>query len=181
MFVAGSTLLVACEQSAEGSRASPSAAVAPAAQAAENATTAALVSASATATADAPRRGYGPVDVKLSPCASLEADNLIVGRSCASSIVVFGPYVGVPANSEVDVSFEVEATNRLAVVSDIVSDSAKRFHGALLEQWVEAGGKQRFGYRVHFFQGTPSLETRIFVRAGGPVDFKIRDLLINVR
>jgi hypothetical protein len=112
---------------------------------------------------------------------SLENDNIMLGRSCPSGIVVYGPYVPVPANADVDVAFELEATGRLAVVSDMVSDSAKVFHGALLEQWVEAGTKQRFGYRVHVFSATPSLETRIFVRTESAVDFKVRDLVVNVR
>jgi hypothetical protein len=65
-------------------------------------------------------------------------------------------------------------------VSDIVSNSAHQFHGSLLEQWVDAGQKKAFGYRVHVFKPVASLESRIFVRTDGPVDFKIHDLVVNV-
>lgn len=137
--------------------------------------------ATAIESADAPRRGYGSVDMRVHPCMSLEADNVMTGKACPTGIVVFGPYVAIPANADVEVAFEVETTGRLAVVSDMVSDSANVFHGALLEQSLEPGTKQRFGYRIHVFKPTASLETRIFVRADNPVDFKIRDLVVNVR
>ena len=128
----------------------------------------------------APRRGYGPVDMKLSPCMSMENDHTIAGKGCTTNIVVFGPYVGVPADSDVDISFEVETKEKVAIVSDVVSNSAQQFHGSLLEQWVDAGQKRAFGYRVHVFKPVASLESRIFMRADTPVDFKIRDLVVNV-
>src|SRR3954471_9662467 len=62
----------------------------------------------------APRRGYGPIDMKLSPCMSMENDHTIAGRGCTTNIVVFGPYVGVPTDSDVDVSFDVETKDKVA-------------------------------------------------------------------
>ena len=129
----------------------------------------------------APRRGYGPIDMKLSPCMTMDDDRTFTGKGCTTNIIVFGPYVGVPAESDVDISFEVEAKNRVAIVSDVVSNSAQQFHGALLEQWVDAGTRRQFGYRVHVFKPVQSLESRIFIRADIAADFKIHDFLVNVR
>ena len=150
-------------------------------QAANGATTGSTsLAALSVSSTPAVRRGYGPVDMKLSPCMSMENDHTIVGKGCSTSIVVFGPYVGVPADSDVDISFEVETRAKAAFVSDVVSHSAQQFHGSLLEQWVDAGQKRLFGYRVHVFKPVASLESRIFIRADTPADFKIRDLVVNV-
>ena len=127
------------------------------------------------------RRGYGPIDMKLNPCVSLEDDHTLVGKQCASGAVVFGPYANAPADADVDVAFEIETKTPLVLGADMVSNSAQQFHGALLEQQIDPGARRSFGYRVHLFKGVSGLESRLFVRASAPADFKIHSLVVTVR
>jgi hypothetical protein len=127
------------------------------------------------------RRGYGPVDMKLSPCVSLLDDHTLVGKQCPSGAVVFGPYVNAPAEADVDVAFELETKTPLVMAADMVSKSAQQFHGSLLEQQIDPGATRPFGYRVHLFKSVAGLESRIFVRASTPADFKIHSLVVTVR
>jgi hypothetical protein len=79
------------------------------------------------------------------------------------------------------VSFEIESRGSLVLGADMVSRSAQQFHGSLLEQQIEPGPKRTLGYRVHLFNGVTALESRIFVRATGPVDFRLTNLTVTVR
>jgi hypothetical protein len=117
----------------------------------------------------------------FAPCATRESDTVIVGKGCSSAIVVYGPYVSAPANSDVEVSFRIEAKTRIALVSDVVSNTARNFHGGLLEKTLEPGTEHLVGYKVHLFRGADALESRIFVRGDAPADFRIKDLVVNVR
>jgi hypothetical protein len=119
--------------------------------------------------------------MRFAPCATRESETVIVGKGCAPSIVVYGPYVSAPANSDVEVSFRIEAKTRVALVSDIVSNMAQSFHGGLLEHTLEPGVEHSVGYKVHLFRGVDTLESRIFVRSDVPADFQIKDLVVNVR
>ena len=127
------------------------------------------------------RRGYGPVDMKLNPCVTLEDDHTMTGKQCPPGAVVFGPYASAPGDADVDVAFEIETKVPLVLGADMVSRSAQIFHGSLLEQQIEPGSRRGFGYRVHLFKATNDLESRIFARAAGPADFKIHGLVVTVR
>jgi hypothetical protein len=148
---------------------------------ASGAEAAASVPGPAASASEALRRGYGPVDMKLNPCVSLEDDHTMIGKQCGGGAVIFGPYVSVPAGADVDVAFDIETKAPLILGADMVSNSAQQFHGALLEQQIEPGPKRQFGYRVHLFRAVDGLESRIFVRASGPTDFTIRSLVVTVR
>src|SRR5262245_42312418 len=54
------------------------------------------------------RRQYGPIDMRTHQCVKRQ-DATLQGRGCPAAIVVFGPYVDVPENSEVEFSFELRS------------------------------------------------------------------------
>jgi hypothetical protein len=119
--------------------------------------------------------------MKLHPCAKLNDDGSVTGKACPSSLVVFGPYVSVPNKSEVQLRFDIESPSELQLTSDVISDSAKQFHGALDELLLSANDKRSVSYRLHVFETARTLEARIGLRAQGPIDFTITDLALNVR
>jgi hypothetical protein len=127
------------------------------------------------------RRGYGPADMKLAQCATLEKDGTILGNGCPSNFVVFGPYVSAPGNSNLRISFEIQSDGPIAVTSDAISEVGKRFHGVMDEQTISSGEKRKLGYGIHLFEPVTALEARIGVRADKPVKFKITNLTINVQ
>jgi hypothetical protein len=124
------------------------------------------------------QRRYGAADMKVHGCATLAASGSITGEQCPSSFVVFGPYVLAPGGTDLHLSFEIEAKNELAVMSDIVSDGASRTHGALDEQELEPNERRRLGYRVHFFDPARAVEARIGIRSRSGAAFVIDDLAL---
>jgi len=126
------------------------------------------------------RRGYGPKDIRLGPCGSLTSDRVIKAANCQTGFVVFGPYVSVPANSDVEYYFEVEAITKVSLMTDIVSDMGARFHAAINEQTFDAGTRRWVSYRVHVTEPATQLEGRIHIRADEPASFKINDLVLTV-
>lgn len=145
-------------------------------------TTGAANQASATAEDEALlRRAYSADDMKIHPCITRADADRIVGKSCPSAFVVFGPYVTVPANSDVQLRFDIEARGKLSLTSDIISNGAKQLHGSLNEQSLSAGEQRSIGYRIRVFDATRTLETRIGIRASEPIDFEIRNLEVKVQ
>lgn len=127
------------------------------------------------------RRSYSAKEMKLHPCAKLNDDGSVTGTGCPSSLVVFGPYVSVPDKSEVQLRFDITSRSELQITSDMISNSAKQFHGALDELLLSANAKRSVSYRLHVFEMTRALEARIGLRAPGPIDFTITNLSLNVR
>jgi hypothetical protein len=119
--------------------------------------------------------------MKVHSCVTVHDDGSIVGKDCPSTLVVFGPYVSVPSNADVQLRFDIQATSPLSLVSDVLSEGAKRFHGALEEELLDAGETHAVSYRIHVFDPVRALETRIGVRNTAPVSFRITDLRMSVR
>jgi len=126
------------------------------------------------------RRKYGPAEMKYNGCAKRQ-ENTIVGRGCPSTIVVYGPYVAVPANSEIDFSFEIQATSAVNVYSDMFAQVGKRALGALNTQAIPANEKRKLGYRINNKDADTALEARVWVHGTGPTDFEITNLSVTVR
>ena len=127
------------------------------------------------------RRGYGPKDMSYHACAKAEEDDTVHGEHCPRGFAVFGPYVGAPENSDVEVSFEIQPSIDTGVYSDLVSNVGQTVHGALTEQSLHAKERRKLGYRVHFFSAASKLEARIALYADAPVDFQIYNLSVVVR
>jgi hypothetical protein len=127
------------------------------------------------------RRAYSADDMKIHSCIARGDDGRITGKSCPSAFVVFGPYITVPASSDVQLRFDIEARDTLILTSDVISNGAKQFHGALDEQLLASGQRRTVGYRIHLFDATRSLETRVAVRADEPIDFEITNLEVKVQ
>jgi hypothetical protein len=127
------------------------------------------------------RRSYGPVDMKLAQCVTLDKEGTLLGSNCPSNFVVFGPYVGAPGNSNLRVSFEIQSDGPIAITSDAISEVGKRFHGVMDEQSIGSGEKRKLGYGIHLFEPVTALEARIGIRADKPVKFKITNLKIQVQ
>jgi hypothetical protein len=144
-------------------------------------TAAPVGSAPAPATSDvaALRHSYGAADMRFDGCVKVE-DGVVHGRKCTAVFSIFGPYVAVPAHSQVQVSFKIEAPSNVSVFSDVVSDLGHRDHASILDQPVAAKERRSVGYRVSFFEDATALEARIGVRGDGPVDFDISDLVVDV-
>ena len=119
--------------------------------------------------------------MKVHPCVERRDDGTIVGTACPSSLVVFGPYVTVPGKSEVQLRFDIESPSELQITSDMISDSAKQFHGALDELLLSANAKRSVSYRLQVFEMAHTLEARIGLSAPRPIDFTISNLSLNVR
>jgi hypothetical protein len=129
---------------------------------------------------DALRRLYNAGDMKMHPCATPQEDGTIVGKQCPSALVVFGPYVTVPAKSDVKLRFDIESSATLRVMSDVLSNSAKQFHGAIDEQTILSREKRTISYRIHVFDAVRTVESRIGIRTDAPVDFTISNLTLSV-
>jgi hypothetical protein len=126
------------------------------------------------------RRSYGVTDMKTHPCVTAQEDGAIVGKQCPSALVVFGPYVTVPANSDVQLRFDIEASTKVTIMSDVLSDGAKRFHGALDDEAIQPQQSRTVSYKIRVFDGVSALESRIGLRADAPVDFKITNLKLTI-
>jgi hypothetical protein len=126
------------------------------------------------------RRGYSLSEMRLGDCAKLEEDGTLVAHDCTSGCVLFGPYLSAPADSDLRVSFEIESLGPLLVASDIVSSSGQTFHGALDQQGVESRKSRKLGYRVHLFQRADGIETRLWVKADGPINFRLTNFVLQV-
>jgi hypothetical protein len=126
------------------------------------------------------RRKYGPADMKYDQCIK-RVDATLQGRACPSAIMVFGPYVNVPGNSEVEFSFEIQSPTGVDVYSDMGSQVGKRALGAISTQTLAANEKRRIGYKINMAQPDTAVETRIWVHGAGPVDFDITNLNVTVR
>jgi hypothetical protein len=127
------------------------------------------------------RRAYASADMKSHACATRQDDGTILGDNCPSGIVVFGPYVTVPPNSDVRLRFDIESPAQLHIMSDMVSASAKQFHAALEDQMILANQRQTIRYRVHLFDAVRALESRIGIRADGPARFTITNFQLDVQ
>lgn len=127
------------------------------------------------------RRSYYATDMKVHACVTRRDDGHIIGKNCPPAFVLFGPYVTVPANSDVQLRFDIEARSKLSLTSDMISNGAKQFHGALDEQLFDVSDRRSVSYRIRVFEATRSLETRIGIRADAPVDFEITNLEVNIQ
>lgn len=127
------------------------------------------------------RRGYGMVDMRFNGCVTRDGDYAISGSSCPPGLFIYGPYVPVPENSEIDVSFEVRPSRRVSIYADIVSQMGSRTLAGLSRQQVDAGQLVKLGYRVHVFNADVNVESRIGIDAEPNTTFEIRNLTMNVR
>jgi hypothetical protein len=127
------------------------------------------------------RRGYGVVDMRYEPCVTAQGDQALRGEGCPSGFLIYGPYVNVPANSDVEVTFDVQPSQRVEVYADIVSQMAKQALAGLNPQVVDAGVTQRLGYRVHISNADQFVESRIGLRSATPVGFSISNYTMTVR
>jgi hypothetical protein len=127
------------------------------------------------------RRSYSSSDMKFHACATPEEDGTIIGKQCPSAIVVFGPYVTVPADADIRLRFDITSPMAVKLTSDVLSNSARQFHGALEEQDLAANQKRTISYRIHVFDSVNTLETRVGVRTDVPLDFTITDLRLTIQ
>ena len=131
---------------------------------------------------NAPRRGYGGVDMRFNDCVTRSEDQSLHGKNCPSGISVYGPYVNVPPSSEIDINFEIKAEAPAEVFADLVARMGGETLGALNPQTLAAGEKRKLGYRIHAFAGHPTVESRIGLSsASGPVSFEISNYTMVVR
>jgi hypothetical protein len=135
----------------------------------------------ATGEVSALRRGYGPVDMRFGACTSRKEDGLLVGQNCEQGTVIYGPYISVPAESEIEVTFEIKATVAVEVYGDLVSQMGQRFIAAINPQTLLAGEERKFGYRVRVLTNETAVESRIGLRAPGPIGFQIKNYTLTVR
>jgi hypothetical protein len=188
MFFAGCFLLAACD--AEGDKAAAAShgqgQAKPATPVSEAAPSQGVPAAPAPVPAALPgddgklRRKYGLADMKYNPCVKVQGATL-QGRGCPATIVVFGPYSNVPANSEIEFVFEVQATSAVEVYSDMFAQVGKRALGSLVPQKLAPNEKRRFGYRVNMAAADTAVEARVWVHGTGPSDFEVSNLSMTVK
>lgn len=127
------------------------------------------------------RRGYGAVDMRFNPCVTRINDHLLHGSACPPGFVIYGPYVPVPSNSDIEVAFELKPTKRVEVYADIVTRMAAQTLAGLSRQVIEAGDTHKLGYRVHVFNADVQVESRIGLSTEPGTDFEITNLTMTVR
>ncbi len=126
------------------------------------------------------RHSYYSNIMKLHECVKLNDDGSLTGVDCPSTLVVFGPYIAAPANSNVQVHFDVEAPSQLSVMSDVLSDGAKQFHGAFDDRDVRPNERTSVHYRIHLFDAVRALEARVGIRSGRPASFRITNYKLTI-
>jgi hypothetical protein len=127
------------------------------------------------------RRGYGVVDMRANPCVKRDGDKAFLGERCPDLFLIYGPYVKVPANSDIEVSFDVTVSQRMEVYADIVSQMGGQTLAGLSRQVVEPGSARRLGYRVHVFSESADVESRIGFGGMADAGFTIANLTMTVR
>lgn len=127
------------------------------------------------------RRGYGAVDMRFNPCVTRTNDYTLSGEGCPSGFVIYGPYVPVPAKSEIEVSFELRPSKRVEVYSDVVTRMAAQTLAGLSRQVIDPGVKQKLGYRVYVFNADVQVESRIGMTAEPGTAFEVTNLTMRVR
>jgi hypothetical protein len=127
------------------------------------------------------RRGYGVVDMRFNACVKRESDYAFSGKGCPPGFLIYGPYVPVPAASEIEVSFEVTASKPIAIYSDIVSRMGVQMLAGLSRQKIDANTPEKLGYRVYVFNADANVESRIGMDAEPGTDFQITNLTMTVR
>jgi len=115
----------------------------------------------------------------MDDCTKVGEDGVVHGRKCTAVFAVFGPYAHVPPKAQVQVSFQITSPREVTVMSDMVSDLGRRFHGSI-EEHVGGAEPRTVSYRVFFFDPAEGLEARIGVHGEGPVDFDIKNLVVDV-
>lgn len=127
------------------------------------------------------RRGYGIVDMRFNSCVKREDDHTISGTGCPPGFFVYGPYVPVPADSEIDISFEIRPSKDISIYADVVSQMGTQTLAGLNRQRIEAGELRKLGYRVHVFNADVNVESRIGMDAEPGTNFEITNLTMTVR
>jgi hypothetical protein len=127
------------------------------------------------------RRGYGVVDMRFEACVTAQGDAALRGEACPPGFLVYGPYVNVPANAEIEVAFEIQPTQKVELYADIVAQMGKQGLAGLNSQVLEPGITYKLGYRVNTFRPDPFVESRIGFRAATPVGFTITNYTMTVR
>jgi hypothetical protein len=131
---------------------------------------------------NAPRRGYGGVDMRFNDCVTRREDQSLHGKNCPGGIIVYGPYVNVPASSDIDINFEIKSDGAADVFADVVARMGGETLGALNAQTVAPGEKRKLGYRIRVFSGKSTVESRIgLISSSGPVSFEITNYTMIVR
>jgi len=126
------------------------------------------------------RRSYEASDMALQNCTKLEGDGTIVGQNCPSGSIVFGPYVRIPRDANVRLSFDIQAQTQLGISSDIVSAAGTVFHGGMDEQVLDPKARQHWGYAIRMPQSVDAAEARLWVRGETPASFKISSFKLTV-
>jgi hypothetical protein len=127
------------------------------------------------------RRGYGIVDMRHEACVKAQDDQTLRVENCPPGIVIYGPYVSIPANSEIEVAFDVEPSQKLEVYADVVSQMGKQIMAGLNPQTVEPASKTRLGYHLKVFQAEHDVESRIGFRGSEPGKFVVSNYTMTVR
>jgi hypothetical protein len=127
------------------------------------------------------RRGYGVVDMRFNACVKRVNDHTVSGSECPAGFLVYGPYVSVPADSEIDVSFEVKPSKSISIHADIVSQMGGQTLAGLNRLRIQAGQMQKLGYRVHIFDADVNVESRIGIDGEPGTAFEITNLTMTVR
>jgi hypothetical protein len=127
------------------------------------------------------RRGYGIVDMRFEQCVTTQGDTALRGEACPPGFLVYGPYVSVPANAEIEVTFEIQPSQKLEVYADIVAQMGKQALAGMNPHVLEPGITHKLGYRVNTFRADPFVESRIGFRAATPVGFVISNYTMTVR
>jgi hypothetical protein len=125
-------------------------------------------------------RSYLGKDLRRDPCVAVEPSGTLDGNDCKSGFLVFGPYANVAAGRDIDLSFDVEASSEVTLLAELVSGMGTIRYGSLPPQKVEKGRRRPFGLTLRAQVPIEGLEARLVGSGPGQLNFRIRDLLLQV-
>lgn len=127
------------------------------------------------------RRGYGIVDMRFEPCVAALGSQALNAAGCGSGFLIYGPYVNVPAKSDIEITFDIRPEQTLELYADVASQMGQRVLAGMNPQTVEAGTTRRLGYHVHVSTSDQYVESRLGIRSATPAGFSITNYTMTVR
>jgi hypothetical protein len=127
------------------------------------------------------RRGYGIVDMRYDSCVTADTEYVLRGKACKSGYIIYGPYVAVPSNAQIEVSFEAQTDKAVEIYADVATQMGKLVLAGLSPQVLDVGVKKRLGYFVHVAAADVNVESRVGFRTNEPVELLISNLTMTVR
>jgi hypothetical protein len=119
--------------------------------------------------------------MRYDSCVTADTEYVLRGKACKSGYIIYGPYVAVPSNAQIEVSFEAQTDKAVEIYADVATQMGKLVLAGLSPQVIDVGVKKRLGYFVHVAAADVNVESRVGFRTNEPVELLISNLTMTVR